>query len=159
MVLLVIAKRCKDRPEMAIIKANVGPIYMHGMAHGYMWVNQAKIAALEGTEGMIDKGSDPVEVAFFVAFVFGFFFCFLHFMTTNPTWATVLQSTLHTYMIAYQVPPIVAFTYINAILFLNIVGGARRGPHYAGAGPVQSVTACPPLSPRRPASLGPGRCA
>ena len=45
------------------------------------------------------------------------------FQTPCPLWLTLAQSVAHTAMVAFVVPPILAFTYANTILFFNIVGG------------------------------------
>jgi hypothetical protein len=104
----------KDRRELLPVRTGVTSTLMHGVAHANLWYYQPKAGGL----------MSGVEDEYHHALAFAIFFCFF-FTFTNPHWPSktfvVLQCVFNTYVSLYFIPSLYGFTFVNTIIFLNIV--------------------------------------
>lgn len=122
------------------VKENIISVFLHGCAHGSLfflsappplgagidWSTEPPLAYSDGEKYeklAARSGVSPRMLLFLVcASQFVFWAGFLTTMTALPRLLAIGQSAIHAIAIVTVVPPFWFFTYVNTLLFVNIVG-------------------------------------
>lgn len=140
------------------VKENIASVFLHGVVHGSLYflsaspphgagINWATAPPLVQGGAKYDalataSGLSTTTLLFLVASSQCLFWSgFLCSMTALPPRWALTQSALHAYAIVNLVPPFWFFTYVNTLLFVNIVGSkmivaARSSNTHASASAV-----------------------
>eukprot|EP00040_Diaphanoeca_grandis_P025761 m.143203 g.143203 ORF g.143203 m.143203 type:complete len:271 (+) comp30301_c0_seq1:68-880(+) len=105
----------KDQRELLPVRTGVTSTFMHGVAHANLWYFQPK-----GDGPVLSGVEEEYRHALAIVLLFGFFFTF-----TNPHWPSkpfvLVQCVFDTYVSLYVIPLLYVFTFVNTIIFLNII--------------------------------------
>eukprot|EP00928_Gymnodinium_smaydae_P072023 TRINITY_DN55461_c0_g1_i1.p1 TRINITY_DN55461_c0_g1~~TRINITY_DN55461_c0_g1_i1.p1 ORF type:complete len:269 (-),score=38.07 TRINITY_DN55461_c0_g1_i1:206-1012(-) len=121
-VLLYLCVSRSDRSEITWLKKGIPSIFMHGMGHGYLWYFTQYKGGFAPGQVFVHEGLAPVEVALSLVLLFGFWMSFLSVEWPLPF--AIAQSAVHVVLLAYQIPLLLAFTYVNGVLNFNFAGKA-----------------------------------
>lgn len=121
------------------VRDNIFPVLAHGLGHGFLhFLSEA--AGPQGLAALTSKallrvaaeraGTTPnVVAATLITGAAIFFFAFFRNLARNqPRWLVLLQSMLHPFVLVLFVPPLFFFTYVNTVLFVNIIGSELCRP-------------------------------
>jgi hypothetical protein len=125
--------RNESRPELRIVKDSCLSVIGHGAAHAFLWVRDGMIDVYDPGKG--SRGIFDVESALGALGATLFFTFFLHALNQGPLWMKVTQSLVHGVVLSHFVPLILAFSYVNTVLFVNLtltqlwygLGGKKDG--------------------------------
>ena len=112
--------RKETRPELRIAKDSALSIFGHGSAHLFLWYQGDIDVNAPGRDTGVSGGRLSLEGVLSVLFSSLFFAFFLHALSTGSLWLKAAQSLLHGIALTHFVPLILAFSYVNTVLFVNL---------------------------------------
>ena len=120
LLLWFLSRRCQGRPELSIVRENVLSVLMHGFAHGGLWLDYHRGGDLLA----MTWATAPSTTAAIVRHLslVPFWMSFTYAMTPSPLWLAAAQSVVHSVLMTTVVPPLLAFTYVNTFISLNLLG-------------------------------------
>ena len=102
---------------MAIVKSSCLSIVGHGLAHGGLWFN----GDMNMSDMSIRKADDSLYTTLLSVLGMTIFFSlFLKIVAIGPVWLQVFQSLIHGVVMILFVPPILNFSYVNSVIFVNL---------------------------------------
>ncbi len=108
----------ETRPELVVVSQSCFSIIGHGVAHGFLWYKGNDIDVYDVSKG--ESGS--VWSLMGCAHTAGaalFFFGFMQMLSVGPNWLKILQSLFHGVILTHYCPLILAFSYVNSVIFVN----------------------------------------
>ena len=114
--------RKETRPELRVAGDSALSVFGHGSAHLFLWYQGDIDVNASGRGGSEHPGGGESQLETALSVLGGslFFGFFLHALSAGSLWHKLAQSLLHGVALTQFVPLILAFSYVNTVIFVNL---------------------------------------